>query len=355
MPKNNIELPQMSEETATEILDRILYLLKNSKSRVTKTPDYEVNFKFNDEYTAVIFNALNIQKEDQVYLFNAHISAKARLRKLFLLTDPDILFDYVKKLLSDQGFSTKATSVLKTILVETFPLVKRFITPEECNNVVFLLDPNSDTEYEKAIYDTYKQSQKTISNLLVYGLLDSIRDVCREYIKEALSQRWTFLLGNTIFGDHVDIASNIIFSISSILKDKNTGTQKTNPQTLEEYVREIQARKIEKTDKSTPKKLNDAVEKVLEVNTLALLREGRLSNRINGKITEFTKQWIKLNKPKPREGLESLPKKLAEIVGKKIDLLKDQPTQLGLFKAKRHPKNEKRLTVFEMAVKGMRY
>ena len=67
MPKHNIELPQMREETATEILDRILYLiLKNSKSRVTKIPYYEVNFKFNDEYKAVIFNALTIRKEDQV-------------------------------------------------------------------------------------------------------------------------------------------------------------------------------------------------------------------------------------------------------------------------------------------------
>ena len=121
--------------------------------------------------------------------------------------------------------------MLKTILVETFPLMKRFITPEECNNVVFLLDPYSDTEYKKAIYDTYnKQSQKTISNLLVYGLLDSIRDVCREYILEANRQYWT------IFGNHIDIASKIIFSISSILKEKITGTQKTNPQTLEEYV-----------------------------------------------------------------------------------------------------------------------
>ena len=130
------------------------------------------------------------------------ISAIARLRRLFLQTDPDILFDYVKKLLSDQGFSSEATSVLKTILVETFPLMKRFITPEECNNVVFLLDPYSDTEYKKAIYDTYnKQSQKTISNLLVYGLLDSIRDVCREYILEANRQYWT------IFGNHIDIAS----------------------------------------------------------------------------------------------------------------------------------------------------
>ena len=316
MPEYNL-IPDLNKLKAEELQDLSSKDIPRIISSLDDNTATEILSRMNNVSPRGPNNSLKIERDQEklITLFNKNKSKFS---------------DDIKTILTGGNCKPGTVIALKTILVATFRSKKMLVSPKEYRDVQHLLNSTGDTKYEKAILHKYIQSQNKDIDPILYSLIYEIRYECFTYKEEALRQRWRLFgmlnldNGFTIAGDHVDIATEIIESTANIIDS------------LENYLKELK----EPTDWDQDNRVETIKANKEEFNqvlmSIALLREGRLSNRINRKITEFTTQWIELNKPKPREGLENLPEKLKIIVENAIASSEQKLSSAKLFKHRRN-------------------